>query len=353
MKQSRHIQVALLASLLSVLLCAITLAGTSFAWFSDAVFNGGNTLQTGAVMATFTIGNDETIRNGQTVALQTASWEPGTEQTVTFQVTPQPGTLPYTYSIWLKTDSPIPALADYLKLYNGPDSSSDTLLGTVAQLVNGPVVTGPGEDNNSPAKVSLTLRLQDDAPLSVAGQNMNLWFEVRADQPREDVTTAENLQAQLSAGGLVTLEGDITLDTAAQAEGPLLRVTKDTVLDLGDHTLSAPLQAGQVLLEVEDGAILTLKGSTTERGTPAKWGLDTGTDGVAIRVDGGSRVYIEGGNYQGTENATILRVENGYAEIDGGSFRVGENPFVIGSDDGQYEIKKAAIASAGSWSIGG
>lgn len=361
MNQSRQIRLALLASLLSVFLCAAILAGTAFAWFSDSVSNEGNTLQTGAVMATFAIGQQENdgnvtyseIQGGQTQALKTTSWEPGKKETVAFRVTPQTGTLPYTYSIWLKSDAVNPELANYLELYQGQDSKTGTPLGTVAEKLNGPVVTGPGEENNT-AEVSLTIRMKDDAPLSLVDQKMDLWFEVRADQPREDVTTAEDLQAQLNAGGLVKLGADIALDTTAQTDSPLLQVTQDTVLDLGDHTLSAALAEGQTLLEVKDGATLTLKGYTTETGSPAdsEWGMDIGTNGICIKVDGGSKAYIRSGNYQGTENATIIQVENGYAEVDGGYFRAGSTPFKTGSDDGQCVFKHGTIAHTGSWSIG-
>ena len=47
MSQSKHIRKALLASVLSVLLCAAVLVGSTFAWFTDSATSGNNKIVAG------------------------------------------------------------------------------------------------------------------------------------------------------------------------------------------------------------------------------------------------------------------------------------------------------------------
>ncbi len=47
MTNSKHTKRALLASILSVVLCVAMLAGSTFAWFTDSVTSGKNIIQAG------------------------------------------------------------------------------------------------------------------------------------------------------------------------------------------------------------------------------------------------------------------------------------------------------------------
>ena len=47
MTNSKHTKRALLASVLSVVVCAAMLAGSTFAWFTDSVTSAGNIIKSG------------------------------------------------------------------------------------------------------------------------------------------------------------------------------------------------------------------------------------------------------------------------------------------------------------------
>ena len=164
MKQSRHIQIALLSSIVSVVLCLMVLVGTTLAWFTDTVANK-NTLKTGSIKAVFRLADG--LVNGETQVLQTTSWEPGTEEIVSFEVSAQEGSMPFTYSIWLKSDAPTGTLARYLELYQVAEDETETPLGSVAENLNTPVVSGQSAE--TAATVSLKIKM-NDVPLLLAGQ---------------------------------------------------------------------------------------------------------------------------------------------------------------------------------------
>ena len=304
MKQSRHIQIALLSSIVSVVLCLMVLVGTTLAWFTDTVANK-NTLKTGSIKAVFRLANG--LVNGETQVLQTTSWEPGTEEIVSFEVSAQEGSMPFTYSIWLKSDAPTGTLARYLELYQVAEDETETPLGSVAENLNTPVVSGQSAE--TAATVSLKIKM-NDVPLLLAGQAQNLWFELRAEQQRQPVSGAEDLRSQIIGGGYLQLGADVALKQDAQGTVSPLTVTKDTALDLKDQTLSMEGTANDVLLKVEEGAFLTLDAG-------AGGSLNAG-DGLGVQVDG--TVMVNGGSYTG---ATALKI-SGTAIINGGTFRPAE-----------------------------
>lgn len=59
MKQSRQIQIALLASILSIALCVTVLVGTTLAWFVDTSASTGNTVKIGQIDAVFSLQQGE------------------------------------------------------------------------------------------------------------------------------------------------------------------------------------------------------------------------------------------------------------------------------------------------------
>lgn len=330
MKQSRQIQIALLASILSIALCVTVLVGTTLAWFVDTSASTGNTVKIGQIDAAFLLQWDETssetLSPGETqvAALKTTQWAPGKEETVTFQVQKKEASLPFTYSVWLKSDTPEAKLATYLDVYV---NDSENPVGTVAELINTPIgMNTLSEDSqeNSPT-IKLTIRMKA-APLSLAGgtESLDLWFEVRADQVREAVPQPDTLREQLAAGGYVQLGNDLQIASSApdgvreEDVVPQIPVTQDAMLDLSGKTLGISVDAGTslpytpTLLSVMHGSTLTLDGDGT---VSAEAGAN---NSYAINVVEDSTLIINGGTYLGSMSA--VQVEKGKAIINGGFF---------------------------------
>lgn len=330
MKPSRQIRIALLTSILSLALCIAVLVGTTLAWFSDSVSSTENAVRTGQIDASFSLQRDGQtcpLTPGETnpaAALTTTNWAPGMEETVTFQVERTASSLPFTYSIWLKSSAPDAKLARYLEV-SVNDSAGPA--GTVAELINTPVVTGTLQEDTqtNPQTIRLTIRMKS-APLSLAGQmgSLPLWFEVRADQLRAAAASPDALQEQLDAGGYVQLGDNLQITPAAPEdvkEGevvPQVAVTQDAMLDLSDKTLGIAAEAGTsipctpALISVGKGSTLTVDGTGTvsaEAGT---------NNSCAIHVAEGSTLILNGGTYLGAMSA--VQVQSGRAIIHGGFF---------------------------------
>ncbi|MBS5733072.1 MAG: SipW-dependent-type signal peptide-containing protein, partial [Clostridiales bacterium] len=96
MKQTKQTRRALLASMLSVVLCAGMLIGTTFAWFTDSVSSGKNTIVAGNLdvaleYATVVDTQAGTLSGWETVQDATdlfadGLWEPGYAQVVYLRV---------------------------------------------------------------------------------------------------------------------------------------------------------------------------------------------------------------------------------------------------------------------------
>lgn len=366
MKQSRQIQIALLASILSIALCVTVLVGTTLAWFVDTSASTGNTVAVGQINAGFSLQREgespvhlDPTQPGTVTALKTTKWAPGTEETVTFQVESIDPSLPFTYSIWLKSDTPVAKLATYLDVYiNGSTESA----GTVAKLINTPVVVETWGDNTqtTPQTITLTIRMKA-APISLMEDTdlLNLWFEVRADQQRDMVSQADNLQEQMEAGGYVQLGTDLTLVPTAP-EGvkedlvSQIAVTQDTMLDLSGKKLGVSVEEGvslpytPVLLSVENNSTLTIDGEngciSAEAGTNNSYGID---------VKGGTLI-INGGTYLGS--MTAVQVEEGMVVINGGFFDLAPTckaqvpdfaKYLINCIDESYKEQKASVEIRG------
>ena len=68
MTNSKHTKRALLASILSVVVCAAMLVGSTFAWFTDSVTSAGNIIKSGNLKVALEWANG-------TEALDTATWQ--------------------------------------------------------------------------------------------------------------------------------------------------------------------------------------------------------------------------------------------------------------------------------------
>ncbi len=99
MTKAKATQRALLLSLLSMLLCFSMLVGSTFAWFTDTVSSGVNTIMAGNLDIALQYSSDmETWADvtGKTDIFDSEKWEPGRAEVVYFKVT-NAGSLAFKY----------------------------------------------------------------------------------------------------------------------------------------------------------------------------------------------------------------------------------------------------------------
>ena len=82
MANSKHTKRALLASALSLAVCAAMLIGSTFAWFTDSVTSAGNKIQAGTLNIDLLVkdtwdGTYQSVKNSKEAVFDYDKWEPG------------------------------------------------------------------------------------------------------------------------------------------------------------------------------------------------------------------------------------------------------------------------------------
>ena len=105
MIQSKHTKKALLASVLSVLVCCAMLIGSTFAWFTDSVTSGKNKIVAGNLDVELNYWDGDSYESAEDVSLfdSDALWEPGHTEVVYLQVK-NAGTLAFKYRLAVNPD---------------------------------------------------------------------------------------------------------------------------------------------------------------------------------------------------------------------------------------------------------
>ena len=91
MSKNKHTKRALLASVLSIVLCLTMLVGSTFAWFTDSVTSANNKIVAGNLDIGLEYSSDMAswadVKDSDTVFDKDALWEPGYTQVVYFRIT--------------------------------------------------------------------------------------------------------------------------------------------------------------------------------------------------------------------------------------------------------------------------
>ena len=108
MTKAKNTKRALLASVLSMLLCLAMLVGSTFAWFTDSVTSGKNKIVAGNLDVELYAKNDDgeytAVAADTNLFLKDALWEPGHVEVVNLQVA-NVGTLALTYKLGINVAS--------------------------------------------------------------------------------------------------------------------------------------------------------------------------------------------------------------------------------------------------------
>ena len=362
MTQSKRTKRALIASVLALVVCAAMLIGTTFAWFTDSVTSGRNTIVAGnldveleyATATEGTLGGWTSV-NDATDLFGDGLWEPGYAQVVYLRVR-NAGTLALRYQLSMNILSETAGvnvngqtfnLSDYLQYgavlnQNVPFANRDAAM----DAVTGPVALSTAytsgemhlEANAEPQYLALVVYMPktvgneanyrgDVVPTIELGVNLLATqdtveedsFDNLYDQDAwEEVSDAAGLQAAISEGKTASLTQDIVLDSTLP-----MSPSGETNIVLNGNELKTTSENTTM---VENGETLTVSGGSLSIGEGmfadmAKSALQV-TDGSTIRllnVDyraGGTGVFAQG------QNATVEIINS---VIEAPSFCVGTN----------------------------
>ena len=362
MTQSKRTKRALLASVMAVLLCAAMLIGTTFAWFTDSVTSGRNTIVAGnldveleyATATEGTLGGWTSV-NDATDLFGDGLWEPGYAQVVYLRVR-NAGTLALRYQLSMNILSETAGvnvngqtfnLSDELQYgavlnQSVPFANRDVAIDAVTSPVALSTPYASGEmhlaANAEPQYLALVVYMPktvgneanyrgDAVPTIELGVNLLATqdtveedsFDNLYDQDAwEEVSDAAGLQAAISEGKTASLTQDIVLDSTLP-----MSPSGETNIVLNGNELKTTSENTTM---VENGETLTVSGGSLSIGEGmfadmAKSALQV-TDGSTIRllnVDyraGGTGVFAQG------QNATVEIINS---VIEAPSFCVGTN----------------------------
>ena len=358
-KQTRR---TLVASVLALVVCAAMLIGTTFAWFTDSVTSGRNTIVAGnldveleyATATEGTLGGWTSV-NDATDLFGDGLWEPGYAQVVYLRVR-NAGTLALRYQLSMNILSETAGvnvngqtfnLSDELQYgavlnqsvpFANRDVAIDAVTGPVA--LSTPYASGEMHlaANAEPQYLALVVYMPktvgneanyrgDAVPTIELGVNLLATqdtveedsFDNLYDQDAwEEVSDAAGLQAAISEGKTASLTQDIVLDSTLP-----MSPSGETNIVLNGNELKTTSENTTM---VENGETLTVSGGSLSIGEGmfadmAKSALQV-TDGSTIRllnVDyraGGTGVFAQG------QNATVEIINS---VIEAPSFCVGTN----------------------------
>ena len=362
MTQRKNTKRALLASVLSIVLCAAMLVGLTFAWFTDGVSTESNKIVAGNLdVALYNVDGDVETEVTENTNLFDSGflWEPGHVEVVNLKIA-NLGSLALTYQFAINVTSEKGSvnvygnefkLSDYIEfaVIDGNQSyeSRDAAITAaeeagsvpISQLnVNDEDVLYPAgsEDGISEKYVTLVVYMPtsvgNDANYmtaeNVTAPEINLGVTLVATQtPYESdsfdeyydegvaypVTTAEELEEAFEQGGIVALANDIEISSVLSIpEGSAV------VLDLNEKTITSTVakaeDANGSSRPIENYGTLTVIGNGV---------IDTSAANGFGAIRNYGELTIESGTFKGDDQANGSAIDTqsgGNTVINGGTF---------------------------------
>ena len=358
-KQTRR---ALSASILSVVLCAAMLIGTTFAWFTDSVTSGRNTIVAGNLdveleYATVVDTQAGTLSEWKTVQDATdlfadGLWEPGYAQAVYLRVS-NLGSLALKYQLSMNIASETAGvnvngqtfnLSDYLQYgavlnQSVPFANRDAAIDAVTSPVALSTAYTSGEmhlaANAEPQYLALVVYMPktvgneanyrgDTVPTIELGVNLvaaqdavesdsfDNQYDVNAGYPVKttiDAGNIDSLEDMLNNPGVPT---EIEL-TESAADLKDLTVTGDVTMNMGTNMLSGAIE-GLVGADITiaDGGKLTIHAEANSGLNYNAGKLTASGEGSALTVNGGKYGDSGAGNTDITaENGAVVTLNDG------------------------------------------
>ena len=249
MKHSKQTKRALLASILSVVMCAALLIGTTFAWFTDSVTNSGNVIQSGNLDVTMewkdgkedpSVAENWNDASGAPI-FNYELWEPGYTEVRHIKISNK-GTLALQYELAIKATGEVSKLADVIDVYYIKDGRqitdrtqlSDTeKIGTLSEILKQSSVANGHISGKQGNKVSsdmatIALKMQESAGDEYQGLAIGSEFSIQLSATQyteesdsfgndydanaeyvKEVGTADDLKDAVAEGGTVSVTKSI------------------------------------------------------------------------------------------------------------------------------------------------
>ena len=269
MTNSKNTKRALLASVLSVVLCCAMLIGSTFAWFTDTVTSSGNIIKAGNLNIDWLVKGDngeyQSVKESKDPIFSYDKWEPGYTVVKNVKVSTT-GNLALKYTMKIVVNGEVTPLADVIDVYYAAeevDVANRELaglkkLGTLREVLEGKDNTVindtliPDEDNKEDF-ATIALKMRETADNEYQGLSIgefdlqivatqytyeNDSFNDQYDKDAEYAVyaaTAEQLEEALKEakdGDTIALTNDIELTEKARS------ISKSITLDAMENTLS-------------------------------------------------------------------------------------------------------------------
>ena len=288
MTNSKHTKRALLASVLSVVVCAAMLVGSTFAWFTDSVTSAGNIIKSGNLKVALEWANG-------TEALDTATWqdastgaifnydlwEPGYTEARHVRISNK-GNLALKYEIRIVANGEVSKLADVIDVYYIKDGkqitsrtglTDENKIGTLSQVLANPyaakghILAG----DNAADVATIALKMQESAGNEYQNLSIGTDFSIQLvatqytsekdsfdDQYDKDaplnfvpVATADELTKAVADGENVSLTAPIELSER-------LEVKKDITINGNGNAITIPTDRVINLANIAEPITVTL-----------------------------------------------------------------------------------------------
>ena len=288
MTNSKYTKRALLASVLSVVVCAAMLAGSTFAWFTDSVTSAGNIIKSGNLDVALEWANG-------TEALDTAEWkdastnaifnydlwEPGYTEGRHVRISNK-GNLALKYEIRIAANGEVSKLADVIDVYYIKDGkqitsrtglTDENKIGTLSQVLANPyaakghILAG----DNAADVATIALKMQESAGNEYQNLSIGTDFSIQLvatqytsekdsfdDQYDKDaplnfvpVATADELTKAVADGENVSLTAPIELSER-------LEVKKDITINGNGNAITIPTDRVINLANIAEPITVTL-----------------------------------------------------------------------------------------------
>ena len=334
---------ALLTSVMALVLCMVMLVGTTFAWFTDSVTSGVNTIQSGNLDMELMYSTDMTewkeVTSETPLFDDNALWEPGYTQVVYLKVVNK-GTLALKYMTEFSHNYRVTrgknVLGDYYYL-------GDYLKIGVAE-------TDAKFDNREAAQAAIA---GSEKSLTKGVQLTEGWTEVKAGEETKPFavvlympTTVGN-EANAKSKTWISKLFDIGLEvTATQAtvESDSFDNTYDadaieTKFDRVEFTGGTHEVTGKIQATGEYGTI-HVKGGTTTINADTVTAQEVGRFAMAVYAENNAKVVINSGVFgqqitgDSSQYDLIFADDNAVIEINGGTFKCATPQWTLNCKDG-------------------
>lgn len=373
-KKNKSLGKLLLASAVSVVLCAFMLAGTTWAWFTDSATNTGNSIQAGTLKISaasaavdpaatekpFTVAGfngDAAFGFGAAQDLESAgpmisaqNWEPGTSDAKLLSVK-NAGTL--AAKIKLRFTVADGGLADALWFDFVQVSADNAVTGTFTRRPMNTLaafaesIEIPLAGANDEVRFLFLFGMNTDAGNAYQNTSYEVSVTVLAKQMSAEVdgfgdadydkdalyyvsvATPEKFTAAVAAGENVSLAGDVALTESLTTAGNM-------TLDLNGQTLT--LADGTASLRAAGGTTLKIKGNGTVNGVvyaDSKFG-----NGSTVIIEAGENFTVN------SEHAMGYAVYGGMGttlQINGGTYNSSQEGFPVKTLGKKLDIRNATI----------